>query len=75
MEQVVVAGVTYNKNEAKITVSEVPDRPGTASKIFAPLAERHRCRYDRPEREPRGLHGHDVHDGEGGRQKAYKLME
>ena len=39
MEQVVVAGVTYNKNEAKITVSEVPDRPGTASLIFDPLAE------------------------------------
>ncbi len=39
MEQVVVAGVTYNKNEAKITVSEVPDRPGTASRIFSPLAE------------------------------------
>ncbi len=39
MEQVVVAGITYNKNEAKITVGEVPDRPGTAGKIFGPLAE------------------------------------
>jgi aspartate kinase len=39
MEQVVVAGVTYNKNEAKITVSEVPDLPGTASKLFSPLSE------------------------------------
>jgi aspartate kinase len=39
MEQVVVAGISYNKNEAKITVGEVPDRPGTASKIFGPLAE------------------------------------
>lgn len=39
MEQVVVAGITYNKNEAKITVSGVPDRPGVASKIFTPLAD------------------------------------
>jgi len=39
MEQVVVSGVTYDKNEAKITVSEVPDRPGIAARIFTPLAE------------------------------------
>jgi aspartate kinase len=39
MEQVVIAGVTYNMNEAKITVSEVPDKPGTASTIFTPLAK------------------------------------
>jgi aspartate kinase len=39
MEQVVISGVTYNKNEAKITMAEVPDRPGTASKIFTPLSD------------------------------------
>jgi aspartate kinase len=39
MEQVVISGVTYNKNEAKITLSEVPDKPGTATKIFTPLSE------------------------------------
>jgi aspartate kinase len=39
MEQVVISGITYNKNEAKITLSEVPDKPGTASKIFTPLSE------------------------------------
>ncbi len=39
MEQVVVSGVTYNKNEAKVTVIRVPDKPGTASKIFGPIAE------------------------------------
>ncbi len=39
MEQVVISGVTYNKNEAKITVSEVPDKPGTATQIFTPLSE------------------------------------
>lgn len=39
VEQVVISGVTYNKNEAKITVSEVPDKPGIATRIFSPLAE------------------------------------
>ncbi len=39
MERVVVSGVTYNKNEARITVRKVPDRPGTAAKIFDPLFE------------------------------------
>jgi aspartate kinase len=39
MEQVVVSGVTYNKNEAKITVIRVPDKPGTAYKLFGPIAE------------------------------------
>ncbi len=39
MEAPVVSGVTYSKNEAKITVVRVPDRPGIAAKIFTPLAE------------------------------------
>ena len=39
MEDVLVSGVTYNKGEAKITLSGVPDVPGAAAKIFAPLAE------------------------------------
>jgi len=39
MEQVVISGVTYNKNEAKITLSDVSDQPGTAAKIFTPLSE------------------------------------
>ncbi len=39
MEKVVVSGVTYNKNEAKVTVQRVPDKPGTAFKIFGPIAE------------------------------------
>ncbi len=39
MEKVVIAGVTYNKNEAKITVAEVPDKPGTATKLFTPLSD------------------------------------
>jgi aspartate kinase len=39
MERVLVSGVTYNKNEARITVVRVPDRPGTASKIFTPISD------------------------------------
>jgi aspartate kinase len=39
MEQVVVSGITYSKNEAKITVSEVPDKPGIASRLFTALSE------------------------------------
>ena len=39
MEKVVVSGVTYNKNEAKIAVVRVPDRPGIAAKLFRPLTE------------------------------------
>jgi aspartate kinase len=38
MEKVVISGVTYNKNEAKITVRGVPDRPGIASILFSKLA-------------------------------------
>jgi aspartate kinase len=39
MEDVLVTGVTLNKNEAKITVCNVPDRPGVAARIFNKLAE------------------------------------
>ena len=38
MEDVVVSGITLNKNEVKITVCNVPDRPGIAAKIFKDLA-------------------------------------
>ena len=39
MERVVVSGVTYNKNEAKIEVMRIPDVPGMAAKLFKPLAD------------------------------------
>jgi len=39
MEQVVVSGVTYNKNEAKVEMMRVPDIPGVAARIFRPLAD------------------------------------
>jgi len=38
LEQLVVSGVTYNRNEAKIRVCGVKDAPGVAASIFAPLA-------------------------------------
>jgi aspartate kinase len=38
MEDVVVSGVTLNKNEAKITICDVPDRPGAAAKLFKELS-------------------------------------
>ena len=39
MEKVVVSGIAYNKNEAKITVLRVADRPGIAAKLFGRVAE------------------------------------
>lgn len=38
MEEVVVSGVTINKDEAKITICDVPDKPGIAAKIFKHIA-------------------------------------
>lgn len=39
MERVVVAGVTGDRNQARITIIGVPDRPGVAARIFGPVAE------------------------------------
>ena len=39
MEKVVVSGVTYEKNEAKVSIMRVPDRPGIAARIFGAIAE------------------------------------
>ncbi len=39
MEGVVVSGVTYNKNEAKISIMRVPDKPGIAAKLFGAVAK------------------------------------
>src|SRR4029077_12961520 len=38
MEDVLVAGVTLDQNQSKITLSGVEDRPGLAAKIFGPIA-------------------------------------
>ena len=39
VEQEIVNGITYNNDEAKITLLKVPDIPGVAAKIFGPLAD------------------------------------
>jgi aspartate kinase len=39
MESVVVRGVSIERNQAKITVDDVPDRPGVAAKIFGAIAK------------------------------------
>jgi aspartate kinase len=39
MERQLVTGIAYDKNEARVTLTGLPDRPGTVAAIFAPLAE------------------------------------
>jgi aspartate kinase len=39
MEKVMVSGVAHDKNQAKITVLAVPDRPGVAAKLFNAIAD------------------------------------
>lgn len=38
MEKVVVSGVAYDKNQSKVTIIGVPDKPGIASKLFGAVA-------------------------------------
>jgi aspartate kinase len=39
MERLVVSGVTHDKDQARITLKKVPDKPGIAAKIFSPIAD------------------------------------
>jgi aspartate kinase len=39
MEQPVVSGIAFNRDEAKISVRGVPDQPGVASRLLAPIGE------------------------------------
>ena len=39
MEAQLVTGIAHDKNEARIVLTRVPDRPGAVSQIFTPLAE------------------------------------
>ena len=41
MEKEVLSGITYDRDQAKITVIHIPDRPGIAANLFLPLSERH----------------------------------
>ena len=39
MEQQVVTGIAFSKDEAQVSIRHVPDKPGVAAAIFGPLAE------------------------------------
>ncbi len=39
MEKVIVSGVSYNKDEARITLVKVPDRPGIAAQVFGEISK------------------------------------
>jgi aspartate kinase len=39
MEKVLVSGITYSKNDARITIPDVPDVPGMVASIFSPIAD------------------------------------
>jgi aspartate kinase len=39
LEKIVISGVTYDKDQAKITIIHVSDQPGIAAKLFNPLAD------------------------------------
>ena len=39
MEKPLISGIAFNRDEAKLTVLGVPDRPGIASRILGPVAE------------------------------------
>ena len=39
MEQAIISGVTHDTSEAKVTIEQVPDRPGVAATVFRDLAE------------------------------------
>ena len=39
MERQLITGIAHDKNEAKVTLTSVPDRPGAVASIFAPLAD------------------------------------
>jgi aspartate kinase len=41
MEGAVVTGITHDRNQAKLSVLRVPDRPGIASQLFGALGEQH----------------------------------
>ncbi len=41
VEKEIVAGIAYSRDDAKVTVRKVPDRPGVAAAVFGPLAEAH----------------------------------
>ena len=40
MEQALISGIAFNRDEAKLTILGVPDSPGIASQILCPIADK-----------------------------------
>ena len=74
VEQEIVSGVTYSRDEAKITLMRVADRPGRRGGDLRPARRRQReRRHDRPERlGRRDQHGHDLHSDPGRSRSRYR---
>ena len=72
-----VRGLAHDRNVAKVTLVEVPDRPGVARAVFAPLADAgHQRRHDRPERRPRRHDGPVLHHRRGSSwPRAKRILE
>ena len=66
VEKRIVSGIAYSRDEAKITLRRVADRPGIAAGDLRPArrAQRQR-RHDRAERLRRRHHRHDLHRRQG----------
>jgi aspartate kinase len=41
MEQPLVSGIAFNRNEAKLTIKGIPDQPGSVAKIITPISDAH----------------------------------
>ena len=39
MEKELISGISFSKNEAKITITGLPDKPGVSANVFGPLAD------------------------------------
>ncbi len=39
MEDVIVSGVAYSKNDSRVTITRLPDKPGIAARLFKPVAQ------------------------------------
>ena len=70
MEIVPVSGVALSRNDARVTITRVPDRPGVALHLFQPVADgQYRGGYDHPEHQHRGPHRPHVYRAQGRPEK------
>ena len=66
MEQQLIAGIAHDKNEARVTLTGVPDKPGTVrGDLRSACRGQHQRRHDRPVRRRTGWGEHaDLHGSE-----------